>query len=282
MRTTSIPLAAAAAPWLLLAALCAPANAFQDAAGTKDPALFPNRMPGFDISRAEVKDFDSFEFLDAKRQKVSVEGKRTSVLYVLKEGAKEPSRIQILRNYQSAFTKIGGVILVPESDGDTYMRLVKGSQEVWVHVSAYITTQYFVNIVEKGGMNQDVTADAAALSNDISSTGHAAVYGILFDTGKADIKPESTPALDQVAALLKSQAALKVHIVGHTDNAGNLDANMKLSQARAEAVVQVLATKYGIDKARMRAFGVASLAPVAPNDTEEGRAKNRRVELVKP
>jgi len=254
----------------------------QDVDGSKDHPLFPTRMPGFNISRYEQRDFDSLEFLNAKREKVTVEGRRTTILYEKAQGTQDPSRVQILRNYQNAFTKIGGTVLVPESDGSTYMRLVKGNREVWVQVDAYITSQYFLRIVEKGDMNQDITANAAAFSADLKNAGHTAVYGIYFDTGRAGIKPESAPALDEIAKLLKEQPALKVHIAGHTDNVGSLDMNVKLSQARAESVVQALAAKYGIDKARLKAFGVASLAPVASNDEEAGRAKNRRVELVKP
>ena len=136
-------------------------------------------------------------------------------------------------------------------------------------------------IVEKQAMQQDVVANADAFSNDIRATGHAAVYGIYFDTGKSVIKPESEQALTEVAKLLEQDPALKVHVVGHTDNVGGDDSNMKLSLERANAVVQSLVTKHGIAAARLKAGGVGPLAPMASNDTEEGRAKNRRVELVK-
>jgi outer membrane protein OmpA-like peptidoglycan-associated protein len=102
-----------------------------------------------------------------------------------------------------------------------------------------------------------------------------------FDSGKAEIKPESDVALEQISKLLLSNAALKVYVVGHTDNVGTIEANMKLSKERADAVVNALVTKYGIQAARLKSYGVASLVPVASNDNEEGKAKNRRVELVK-
>ena len=107
------------------------------------------------------------------------------------------------------------------------------------------------------------------------------VYGITFDTNKAEVKPESTPSLEQIARLLKQDPALRLKVVGHTDMVGALDANMKLSQARAEAVVQALVSQHGIAVARLKGFGVGPLAPVASNDSEEGRARNRRVEIVK-
>jgi outer membrane protein OmpA-like peptidoglycan-associated protein len=161
------------------------------------------------------------------------------------------------------------------------MKLPQGGKEIWVHVDAYISSQYNLWIIEKAGMEQQVVADAAAFSNDIRTTGHAAVYGIYFDSGKSAIKPESEPALAEIAKLLKNDAALKLNVVGHTDNDGTLETNMKLSEARAAAVVQALVAKYGIASARLKAFGVGPLAPVASNDTPDGKAMNRRVELVK-
>ncbi len=97
---------------------------------------------------------------------------------------------------------------------------------------------------------------------------------------KAEIKPESKAALDEIAKLLKGEPNLKLHVVGHTDNVGGYEPNLGLSRRRAEAVVGALARNYGISAARLTPNGVAYLAPVAVNTTEEGRAKNRRVELI--
>ncbi len=136
-------------------------------------------------------------------------------------------------------------------------------------------------IIEKEEMAQEIVANAEAFSNDLKETGHTAVYGIYFDTGQSVIKPESEAAMSEIAKLLKKEAGLKVNVVGHTDNVGGMDSNMKLSQTRADAVVQALVGKYGIGANRLKAYGVGPLAPVASNDKEEGKAKNRRVELVK-
>ena len=114
----------------------------------------------------------------------------------------------------------------------------------------------------------------------MAATGRVALYGILFDTGKADVKPESKPALEEIAKLLKSDSNLKLRVVGHTDNQGSLDGNIALSKRRAESVNAALVGQYGISGQRLSAFGVADLAPVASNAQEEGRSKNRRVELV--
>ena len=130
-------------------------------------------------------------------------------------------------------------------------------------------------------MKQHVVADAAAMSNDLRATGHVAVYGIFFDTGKAVVKPESKAAIDEVAKLLKGDPNLKLWVVGHTDSVGKVDDNMRLAQARAEAVAAELVSAHGIAASRLKGYGVGPLAPVAGNDDEAGRAKNRRVDLVK-
>ena len=124
------------------------------------------------------------------------------------------------------------------------------------------------------------TLSASEMGKSLDANGKVAVYGILFDTARADIKPESRASLDQIGALLKQQTRLKLHVVGHTDNAGTLASNIDLSKRRAEAVVTVLVSTYGIARDRLTANGVASLAPVASNGDEAGKAKNRRVELV--
>jgi OmpA-OmpF porin, OOP family len=126
-----------------------------------------------------------------------------------------------------------------------------------------------------------VTVAAAEMAKSIASTGHIALYGLYFDTDKADVKPESTDTLKEIAALLKGDPKLQLLVVGHTDNVGAYDYNLKLSERRAAAVVQALTTQHGIDAKRLRPAGVGMLAPVAANDTDDGRAKNRRVELVK-
>lgn len=135
-------------------------------------------------------------------------------------------------------------------------------------------------MVIKQKMKQDVIADAKSLENKIEKTGSVAVYGIYFDTGKSEIKPESEPAISEIAKLLKADPELKLYVVGHTDNAGTFDYNLKLSQARASAVVAYLVNKNGIAAARLTSFGAGPTSPVASNKSDEGRARNRRVELV--
>lgn len=126
-----------------------------------------------------------------------------------------------------------------------------------------------------------VTVDAATMAKDIATTGRVALYGLYFDTDKAELKPESAPSLAEIGKLLKGQPDLKVYIVGHTDNVGAFDYNMSLSQRRAKSVVDQLIQSYGIAPDRLKPAGAGTIAPVASNDDEAGRGKNRRVEIVK-
>ncbi|MDR7335734.1 DUF4892 domain-containing protein [Roseateles asaccharophilus] len=140
----------------------------------------------------------------------------------------------------------------------------------------------YIEIVEPKAMpTGQVTVDANAIAAGLKAEGRIALTGLFFDTGKTELKPESKAQLDAMAELLKSQPALKACVVGHTDNVGSFEANEKLSLARAQAVVAALtAAPYKVDGKRLAPKGLASLAPVAGNGDDAGRARNRRVELV--
>jgi len=141
----------------------------------------------------------------------------------------------------------------------------------------------YVQIVEPAPLatNQiNVNLSAEQMGRGIAADGKVALYGLNFDTDKADLRADSKPTLDEMAKLLTQQPALKVFIVGHTDNQGSYPHNADLSQRRADAVVAALTGQYKIDGRRLVAKGVASVAPVASNKSDAGRAKNRRVELV--
>ena len=125
-----------------------------------------------------------------------------------------------------------------------------------------------------------VVVSAAEITKDLVTEGKVALYGILFDFNKATIKPESRPTLDEIGKFLKANPAQSIYVIGHTDSVGGFEANMQLSNSRAAAVVADLSRTYGIPTSRMVASGVGLQAPVASNATEEGRAKNRRVELL--
>lgn len=139
-----------------------------------------------------------------------------------------------------------------------------------------------LEVIESDAMDTGmVTVNAEVMAKGIDAAGHIAIYGVHFDTNSAEIKPESSDTLEEISRLLLARPALKLHVVGHTDNQGEREYNMELSRRRAEAVTRSLATNYGADAGRLVAAGVGPLSPVATNDTPAGRAKNRRVELVK-
>ena len=282
-RTRSVGLLSLAALLISSVALLsgAPQAADADAKGCTDHPLF-TRMANMRITDCKASDFDQFAFKIGKAVTATeaVEGRRIEIRYKIKTGGTAPTPIAIIRNHQQAIAAIGGT-LVYEDQRYTTLKVAKDGKEIWAQVDTAWGGGYILYIVEKKAMTQEVVASADLFQKGLTTTGHVEVPGIFFDTGKSDLKPESDAALSEVAKLLKADPALKVYVVGHTDNTASLDLNTRLSQARAESVVQALVGKHGIAAARLAGRGVGPLAPVASNDSEEGRAKNRRVELVK-
>jgi len=260
-----------------------PLVAQEDSEGCKDPTLF-SRMSGFHIYRCEDIQFDKYEFRISDDKTQVVEGHRLYLNYYLNDNVQSPSGLQITRNYTNAIKKVGGQLVYEFDDGgmqNSIMKLVKNGSEIWAHVNAGGNGMYTISIIEKEAMKQDVVADANSMANSIKESGKVAVYGIYFDTGKSVLKPESQPSLLQISKLLKADPDLKLYVVGHTDNTGIFDANIKLSMDRAMSVVSELVSKFFVNAARLKAFGDGPTSPVASNGDEKGRALNRRVELVK-
>jgi outer membrane protein OmpA-like peptidoglycan-associated protein len=174
-------------------------------------------------------------------------------------------------------TEVQRAYLAKRSDqaGDTWVF-------IYVMAGSKNETYVYEQIVEPKAMQtgQVQVLDAKSMQNALGSEGKVALYGIYFDTDKAEVKPESKAELAEMAKLLNDNPKLRVYVVGHTDNQGQLAHNLELSQRRADAVVKALATDYKVPTARLSAKSVASLAPLASNADEAGRAKNRRVELV--
>jgi len=136
-------------------------------------------------------------------------------------------------------------------------------------------------VVSKQVANRMVELKAADIAAALASKGTVSIYGIYFDTDKSEIKPGSKGTLDEVASVLKIDRALKLEISGHTDNTGDKAHNLKLSEARAQAVVKALVGGYGVEPSRLSAKGYGDTKPVAPNTSDDNKAKNRRVELRK-
>jgi outer membrane protein OmpA-like peptidoglycan-associated protein len=303
----------------LMIGLSAPFTAAQDqdVEGSSDHPLI-SRYPGSYIAKYLTKEFDEFalplgpvnvENTITKNQ--PLEGKITRIVYVAPAGR---TVLEVFRNYQDALKKGGFETLFtcgPQGCGSTianayansgdsadywgpehgihYISAKLARQEGDVYVSLLVDdqgpdsrTDAELYVIEVKPMESDlITVNAASLANDINRTGHASVYGIYFDTGKADVKPESDATLSEIAKLIQGDPTLKLYVVGHTDNQGALDLNMDLALRRAQAVLAALTTKYAVPATRLKAYGCGPYSPVASNDSEDGRAKNRRVELVK-
>ena len=269
----------------LLLAVCGIASfaAAQDAEGSKDHPMF-SRMPGYQITAYEAQDFGTHEF--RTYPETHVEGHYWQIGYEIKEGAKKAGPLQIGRNYTDLIVKRGGQRLTEDLDaggGYTVARLpVAAGKSVWLEL--YVSNSgemYELTVVEQAALKQEVEFNAAELANALNANGSVALHGILFDTGKSTIKPESAATLQTIAQVLNEDASLKLEIQGHTDNVGMPAANLKLSQERAAAVKAHLIQTGGIGADRLTTAGFGDTKPVADNSTEEGRAQNRRVELVK-
>ncbi len=257
------------------------ASAQSDVKGSKDHPMF-TRMPGYYLYSYETSPFDQFNFVQKEDgSRAPVEGRRFRLMYSVtketKASDKRPSGLQIVRNYGNAIKKIGGMV-VKEGPGDITMKLVKDDGgEVWSYLWNENLDEYGLVIIEKEEMKQEVTA--SSMLTALETAGRIALY-INFDTAKADIKPESMPIIDEIVGMLRNNRQLNVSIEGHTDNAGLAAANQALSLARAQAVMAAIAGK-GVAGARMSAAGFGQTKPVDDNATEAGRARNRRVELVR-
>ena len=249
------------------------------------------------------------------RNSVAASGRSFRMRY---EGPAGRSPLEVTRNFQSALKAKGFEILFeckgvdcsdlggseiyfalqdesPLGRGDihsnppaqvfTSAKLARPEGDVYATIYAgdfNKSPEVLIDVVETAPMDTDKIAfvDASQMQKDISAQGRVALYGILFDFDKATIRPDSKDTLDQIVKFLTANPSMKLIVAGHTDLKGGFDYNIDLSRRRAEAVVKTLSTM-GIEAARLRAFGAGPAAPVASNESEAGRSKNRRVELVK-
>ena len=294
-----------AAIWLVL--LASSGASAQDIEGSADHPLV-GRYEGSTISGYDVREFDVFPLPAAPGPEGfrDVEGRVTRISYILPEGV---APVAALRNFETAlaergFTEIfacetrecGGISYdldqfplprmvvdrfdyhvlakrrIRPEEGDAYATVVVSKDTAGL-------TRVMLGVVEVAPLEIRMI-DAAEMQASVGETGRVALYGITFETDSAEIRPDSAPTLAEIAEFLTAAPDLGVIIVGHTDNQGSLDYNIGLSERRAEAVRRALAQDHGISADRMQHAGVGFLAPVASNTSEEGRALNRRVEIV--
>jgi len=268
--------------FLLLSFICYSLSVFaqEDVPGCKDSPLF-NRMPNTLITECK-SNFDELEIPMGKDKKEKKEGTKTFIQYSYElEEATAPSFFQIVKNFENAITKTGGKrIYYSKEEGVATLLTKSAGKEIWVLLndgSGAKTGNFELNILEIEGMKQDISANE--MLEAINKTGSVSLQ-INFETGKSAIKPESQNIVDQIAEMLKSDPSLKVSIEGHTDNVGSPASNKTLSQNRAASVMNALIAK-GIDKSRLSSKGWGQEKPIADNTTDDGKAKNRRVEIVK-
>jgi OmpA-OmpF porin, OOP family len=284
-----------------------PARAQDEKGSVEAPVI--GRYAGSRIYRQGVKAFDQASFQVGTGAPVKVEGKRVWTVYV---GMKGRSALEVFRNYQQALTaerfrtvhtcsrNCGLFFRSALKDveapfftyGDTdisdnhYLiasRATPGGTE-YVRVGVRSTTDPVVlfDIVQPSEMERRIeVVTGSAMATDLNQRGRSLLYAIFFDFDSAVIKSESKPQLDELARFLRGAPSINIFVVGHTDGKGAVEYNSDLSRRRAMAITTALTKDYAISAARLQAYGVGELSPVATNDTDAGRAENRRVEIVK-
>ena len=244
-----------------------------------DHRLF-GHMPNYS-GKAEKRNFDKFTFnyMDGDdRKDIEVQGARHWVVYLPRDGATYSSDLDVRENYRAAIEALGGQVLFSEDRTLSARADVKG-QTIWLHIYTQ-ENEIQLNVIEEKPFEASIKAPvASALKAALDKDGRVALY-VNFDFAKAVLQPDAAPVIAQVVKLLQDDPALKLSIEGHTDNVGGDDYNMKLSAARAAAVVAAV-TAQGVGKDRLGSRGFGAGKPIADNASGEGRAKNRRVELVK-
>ncbi|PRX57388.1 DUF4892 domain-containing protein [Flagellimonas meridianipacifica] len=199
-----------------------------------------------------------------------VPGSFSSVVYSLYQAKKLPK----LAKSGNTYRKNGATYLVAEKEASNQTTTV-----VVMSGFANYASTYRLDIIESNNMGTGLIT-VKDMDDRLKEKGSVVFYDILFDFNKTTLQPESSEAIGTIADYLNRHSKVSIYIVGHTDNVGNFQNNLALSEGRAKAVMQELIEKHGISKSRLEAKGVAMLSPVATNDNEEGRKLNRRVEIV--
>ena len=252
----------------------------EDAEGCKDSTVL-SRMKSCRIDSCDRKDFDSADIRTGseEQQVKAVEGEVESIIYACADNV---SFLQMARNAENALKAAGFTTVFSGKGVNDYPVYSARKGAIWIMVQTQPNggQTYTQTVVRTREMEQQMVASAESMQADIAKSGFCSIYGVHFDSGKAAILPDSEQCLGEMTKLLKSNPSWKLQVEGHTDNVGGKEANAKLSQARADAVRAWLLS-HGVDGARLTAKGFGDTKPLADNASEEGRAKNRRVDLRK-
>jgi outer membrane protein OmpA-like peptidoglycan-associated protein len=248
----------------------------QDKKGCAESTVL-SKMPGCVVQICDVRQYHTALMpLNKQDRTNNIEGAYERLRYLCPP---ETGPLEKIRNAEGALKAAGYNILYSDKYFTTryWLTARKGPQWVYVYTDG---AAYEVTSVLAKQMEQQMQANAAGWADAINQTGRVSIYGINFDTGKATIRPDSEPALKEVVQLLQNNAGWAMVVAGHTDNVGARELNWTLSRQRAESVIAWLALK-GIDRTRLIPAGFGDTRPLVDNGTEDGRAKNRRVDLVK-
>jgi OOP family OmpA-OmpF porin len=262
---------------LVLAILLSPVAT--PAAVQDHPVIKP--LPEVVRKSGKFQKYGAHKFRVGEKKKYTekeVKGKFWELHYHTKKGT---SGLYILENYKAAALEKGGTIVYEDKARVVFTLPTSTGGTLWTEVNRNGWNNiYYLYIVEEKGFKKALTFGADEMKRQLDAKGRVAIYGINFDFNKATLKPGSEKVLLEMVKLLKSAPDLKIEIQGHTDNVGGKEYNLKLSKDRAGTVKQFLLL-YGIEDGRLTTAGFGFDKPVASNDTEAGRAKNRRVELKK-
>lgn len=218
-----------------------------------------------------------------KPEKVEKKGKYWRLRYLIKDEQgrlnKNISRMEIAENYKAAALEKGGSVLYDINGKLTFTLPLNNGSTLWAYLSAG-EGSYYLYIIEEAGFKQSLFFGADEMKRELDTKGSIALYGINFDTDSDKLKLGAEKLLIEMVKLMKNNPALKIEIQGHTDNLGSASHNLNLSNKRAMSVKNFLLL-YGVSQSRLIPKGYGMEKPLGSNDTAEGRAKNRRVELVK-
>ena len=302
---------------LLFASAAFVAGLFLSAAhaepGQDHPLL--NRYPGSVIHFYDFKEYEEAQLLLSRPQErggqlvvdklLPLEGKVTYIQYEAPDAA---STFQVFRNYQAGLRRSGfkelfvcerpcgkwnlGEFKTLMKARDLYMNgslenqylsAQRGNTYVSLWVNQIIgKTQVFLFVIEKTALDDEriAVSGGSAIARALNENGRVNLYGFQFDTGEAVLKSSSAPTLKELGLILRDNPGLKLDIIGHTDDVGGAGFNQRLSEARARSVAAALAAQQHVDPDRLNAIGKGMSEALAPNTSEAGRAKNRRVEVL--
>jgi len=254
---------------------------------TEHPLIRPFPDSILDERRSEYQSFGEYDFRvgTARNYELhTIMGEFRSLRYLLynNDGSpnREVSQLEYVENFKTAALERGGEIKWEDRHYGLVFTIPRESGGItWCRLTATPAAgRHDLFIIDESPLETSLEFGAAQMKAALDSDGRIALYGILFDYDKATLQQSSNDQLQEVLTLLLQYPELSLEIQGHTDSDGSEAYNLQLSQQRSESVLGYLVL-FGVESSRLQAKGYGESVPVAPNDTDENKAKNRRVEL---